>query len=177
MRFSRTQKTEMVFKFIQVILLASLKYFVTLPYALLIGLEYQQAIVAVLIGGIGGFLFFYYLSFRLNKLLDRLKPVVKKMMPAWLKANINQAILKIRGKNYNRVFTRKSRMIAKIKSTYGYWGIIIATPFILSIPLGAFLTSRYYAHKRHTVPFMILSIVSWTAFFSGIALIFPKVFF
>lgn len=177
MRFSRTQKTEMIFKFLHVVLLASLKYFVTLPYALLIGLEYHQAIIAVLTGGIGGFLFFYYLSHRFNKLLDWMKPGVKKVMPLWLKSRVNKVVLKIRGTNHNRLFSKKSRTIAKIKSTYGYWGIIIATPFILSIPLGAFLTSRYYAHKRHTVPFMILSIVSWTAFFSGIALIFPKVFF
>lgn len=177
MRFSRIQKTEMIFKFLHVVLLASLKYFVTLPYALLIGLEYHQAMIAVLIGGIGGFLFFYYLSRRFNKLLDLMKPGLKKMMPVWLKSQIKNILFKLRGQNYNRVFSKKSRMIARIKSTYGYWGIIIATPFILSIPLGAFLTSRYYAHKRHTVTFMILSIVSWTAFFSGIALIFPKVFF
>jgi hypothetical protein len=167
----------MIFKFLHVVLLASLKYFVTLPYALLIGLEYHQAIIAVLTGGIGGFLFFYYLSRRFNKLLDLMRPGLKKVMPVWLKSWIKMIVLKVRGNNHNRLFSKKSRMIAKVKSTYGYWGIIIATPFILSIPLGAFLTSRYYAHKRHTVPFMILSIVSWTAFLSGIVLIFPKVFF
>ncbi|MBK6285707.1 MAG: hypothetical protein IPF54_26295 [Draconibacterium sp.] len=48
----------MIFKILHVILLASVKYFLTLPYALIIGLDFDQALISVLIGGIGGFLFF-----------------------------------------------------------------------------------------------------------------------
>ena len=42
----------LVLKLIHVYLLASVKYFLTFPYALLIGLNYAQTIVVVLIGGI-----------------------------------------------------------------------------------------------------------------------------
>ena len=48
----------MIIKFAHVILLAAIKFIVTLPYALIIGMEYNQALLAVLTGGIGGFIFF-----------------------------------------------------------------------------------------------------------------------
>ena len=38
----------MAIKIIHVILLASVKYIFTLPYAMIIGLEYKQAIIAIL---------------------------------------------------------------------------------------------------------------------------------
>ena len=43
-----------VLKLINVFLLASVKYFFSFPYALVIGLNYEQAIVSVMIGGISG---------------------------------------------------------------------------------------------------------------------------
>jgi uncharacterized protein involved in cysteine biosynthesis len=76
-----------------------------------------------------------------------------------------------------RIFSRKSRFLVKVKTTYGFWGIIIATPFLLTIPVGAFLANRYYAKRPQTVPFMIISIISWAGFLSGIVHIFPRIFF
>lgn len=167
----------MIFKIIHVILLASVKYFITLPYAMLIGLDYGQAIVSVLVGGIGGFLFFYYLSHKVIIAFHYLKPRICQIMPESVKAKYKLYCNRFLQKEPAKIFSRKSRFIARIKSTYGFWGIIIATPFFLSIPLGAFLMSRYYAHRRHIVPFMILSIVSWAAVLTGFVLIFPRIFF
>jgi hypothetical protein len=76
-----------------------------------------------------------------------------------------------------KIFSRKSRFIAKIKTTYGFWGIIIATPFILTIPVGAFLANKYYSKRWQTIPFMIMSIVSWAAVLSGVVHVFPNIFF
>lgn len=166
----------MIFKILHVVLLASVKYFFTLPYAMIIGLEYQQAIIAVLVGGIGGFLFFYYLSKRVVVGFDYLKPRICRVMPQFIK---------VRGKKFcdwltvnktPKLFTRRSRFIAKIRSSYGFWGIIIATPFILTIPVGAFLANKYYSKRWQTVPYMILSIIGWGAFLSGVVHIFPRVF-
>jgi hypothetical protein len=167
----------MVFKILHVILLASVKYFITLPYALIIGLNYQQAVISVLIGGIGGFLFFYYLSKRVLVWFDYLKPKLCRFVPSFIKLRIQIFCEKFTIKFPSKVFSRKSRFISKMKTTYGFWGIIIATPFILTIPLGAFLANKYYAKRRHTVPLMILSIIGWAAVLTGIVHIFPKVFF
>lgn len=149
----------------------------TLPYAMIIGLNYEQAVISLLIGGIGGFLFFYYLSKRVSVLIDNLKPKVCRIMPDFIKLRYNLLCDRLTTKKPAKIFSRKSRFMAKVKTSYGFWGIIIATPFILTIPVGAFLANKYYSKRKQTVPFMILSIVSWAAVLSGIVHIFPKVFF
>lgn len=164
-------------KFLHIMLLAAVKYIVTLPYAMIIGMEYKYAILAVLAGGIGGFLFFYYLSKPLNRKLQEWWPCLCRLVPNTMKqryaAYCEQRIVK-RKKN---IFSRRSRFIAKIKGNYGLWGIIITTPIILTIPIGAFLASKYYAHKKHIVFYMILSIVGWGLVLSGFIHLFPNVFF
>jgi hypothetical protein len=47
------------------------------------------------------------------------------------------------------------------------------SPVILSIPIGAFLLNKYYSKHKMAKPYMVLSIVSWTAVFVAFALIFP----
>ncbi len=167
----------MVFKIFHVILLASVKYFVTLPYAMIIGLNYQQALISVLIGGIGGFLFFYYLSKRLMSTIEIVKPKICRYIPQFIKVRFHVFCTRMSLNKPSKIFSKKSRFIAKVKSSYGFWGIIIGTPFILTIPVGAFLANKYYAKRPYTVPFMILSIISWAGVLSGIVFIFPKVFF
>ena len=166
----------MFFKIIHVALLASVKYFITLPYAMLIGLEYNQAIFAVLTGGIGGFLFFYYMSKSVFRGLGLIRPFVNQMMPNFIK-------IRYQAFNQNRItkkpakaFSKKRRFI-KLRNTYGFWGIIITTPLFLTIPVGAFLASRYYSKRKQTVPYMIISFIGWAAVLTGIVHIFPKVFF
>lgn len=168
----------MIFKIVHVILLASVKYFFTLPYAMIIGLDYKQAIVAVLVGGIGGFLFFFYLSKPVLAAFRASRPFLCRFVPAGFKARYQNFCERKRkpGKVVKR-FTRKNRFLAKFRRTYGFWGIIISTPLFLTIPLGAFLAGKYYARRRFLVFYMILSIVGWAAVLSGIVHLFPTVFF
>ncbi|MEZ5103605.1 MAG: hypothetical protein R2757_03865 [Draconibacterium sp.] len=167
----------MVFKIGHVILLASVKYILTLPYAMIIGLEYKQAILSVLIGGIGGFLFFYYLSKPIARSFNNTLPYVCRFIPAYIKIRFKTYCVERFRNKPKKMFTRKSRFLAKFRSTYGFWGIIITTPLFLTIPVGAFLANKYYSKRKQTVPFMILSIIGWAAVLSGLVHIFPKVFF
>lgn len=167
----------MYLKFIHVILLASVKYFVTLPYAMVIGLDYKQAIIAVLIGGIGGFLFFYYLSKPLIRAIDYFWPTICQLVPERIKLRYSEFCERQLKKKTPKIFSRKSRLIGKIRTTYGFWGIIFATPFILTIPVGAFLANKYYSHRKHIVLYMIMSIIAWGGLISGVVHLFPKVFF
>lgn len=166
-------------KIIHVVLLASVKFFLTLPYAMIIGLEYKQAVIAVLFGGIGGFLFFYYLSKRTIQLYRKMVPYLYTLLPASFKSPKNEIISETEIKSLKRrkIFTRKSRFLARFKRDYGFWGVIITTPLFLTIPVGAFLANKYYSRRRFIVLYMILSIVGWTAIFSGFIHLFPKVFF
>lgn len=167
----------MVIKFVHVILLASVKYFFTLPYAMIIGLDYKQAIIAVLIGGIGGFLFFYYLRKPIVLGFNFLIHNFCRFSPPVYRIRYKMYCDKLKPKKKLKIFSRKSRIIAKIKSSYGLWGIVLATPLFLTIPLGAFLASKYYSRRKHIVLYMILSIVGWAVVLTGVVFLFPNVFF
>jgi len=166
-----------VLKIIHIVLLASVKYIVTLPYAMLIGLDYKYAVLAVLTGGIGGFLFFYYISKPLNRGLVILWSRFCGAIPYSLRGRYRNWCIRKSRTRKKRTFTRRNRFIARMKSDYGLWGIIITTPVILTIPLGAFLANKYYAHKRHIVLYMILSIIGWAGVLSGLVHLFPNLFF
>nr|WP_321354620.1 hypothetical protein [uncultured Draconibacterium sp.] len=161
---------------IHIVLLASVKYIVTLPYAMIIGLDYKYALLAVLTGGIGGFLFFYYISKPLNRGLMLLWPCLCKAIPNSMRGSYRNWCINRLKKKPRRIFTRRNRFITRMKSNYGFWGVIIATPVILTIPIGAFLANKYYAHRRHTVLYMILSIIGWAGVLSGLVHLFPGVF-
>ena len=164
-------------KILHIVLLASVKYIVTLPYALIIGVEYKYAILAVLIGGIGGFLLFYYLSRPLVRTFNFAWPCFCKLIPAALKKRYKCYCEHRKEKRPKKVFSKRSRFWVRLKNNYGLWGIVIATPVILTIPIGAFLANRYYAHKKHIILYMILSIVGWAGVLSGLIYLFPGVFF
>jgi hypothetical protein len=166
----------MILKYLHIILLASVKYMLTLPYAMLIGLNYKQALFAVLIGGIGGVFFFYYLSKRIIVWGNVLWPFLCKMSPPVLQAKY-QHLCEQRSKKITKKFTRKNRFLARFKKSYGLWGIVITTPLFLTIPLGTFLANKYYSRNRFIVLYMILSIVGWTGIISGLLHLFPKIFF
>ena len=168
----------MIFKIAHVILLASVKYFFTLPYAMIIGLDYKQAIIAVLLGGIGGFLFFYYLSKRINPLWNIIWPKICNQMPKIFKDRYQKFCNKRwETKRPLKLFSRKTRFIARFKKSYGFWGIIVTTPILLTIPVGAFLANKYYSRRPHIVLYMIISIIGWGGVLSGFIHLFPKVFF
>jgi hypothetical protein len=166
----------MAIKIFHIVLLASVKYIVTLPYALLIGLEYSQALIAVLTGGIGGFLFFYYLSRHIIRAFNNSLPYLKKLIPDYIKNKFKKSGERKELKTTIKKFTKKNRRIIRLKNSYGFWGIIVATPLFLTIPLGAFLACKYYSHRKYLVLFMVLSIIGWAAVLSGLIHLFPNVF-
>ncbi len=162
----------MALKIINVILLASVKYFFTFPYSLLIGLDFKLAMPSVIVGGVAGFLFFYYLSRHVISWFHRTKPFICRFIPKFIRIRY-QVYCDKRNVKIQKIFTRKSRIIARIRSSYGLWGIILTTPVLLTIPLGAFLASKYYSHRKHVVLYMLLSIVAWGAAMSAFLHIFP----
>lgn len=163
----------MAFKFLQVVLLASFKYFLTVPYALLIGLDYELALLAILAGGIGGFLFFYYLSGYVTKGFRAFRPWLCRMAPPLVR--VRWEAYRLRRAQHPRIHSRRNRLLVRLRKSYGLWGIVLATPVLLTIPVGAFLANRYYKGQKRVVIYMILSIIGWGVAFSGILQILPGV--
>jgi hypothetical protein len=162
-----------VLKIIQVFLLASVKYVVTFPFALLIGLNFLQTLIAVTLGGIAGFFFFYHLSGYIVKRLHYVKIFLRKHAPHSVRLKFRQLMLWRKKVTGERVFSKRNRFIAGFRAKFGLIGIVVLSPVILSIPIGAFLLNKYYSKHKMAKPYMVLSIVSWTAVFVAFALIFP----
>ena len=145
-------------KIISVYLLATVKFFYTPLYAYLTGLGLMESIITMVAGGITSFLVFYYISHFIIISTKYVAPVAKKVTP-------NPLLQKYRQRKYQRSlnkklrrrFNKRNRMIIKFKKI-GVWAIILTTPIILSIPLGAFLLRKYYARNRLAAIFTILAI-------------------
>jgi len=162
-----------VFKIIQVFLLASVKYVITFPFALLIGLNFTQTLIAVTLGGIAGFYFFYHMSGHAIKRVHHVKTFFRKHTPHSIRLRFRQMVLWRKHMTGERVFSKKNRMIARLRAKFGLVGIVILSPVILSIPIGAFLLNKYYPKQKMAKPYMVLSIFNLTSVFLAFALIFP----
>ena len=123
-------------------LLSSVKFAVaTLPIA--IRFNFYTALLVSITGGLFGAFFFLFLW--------------RKVMDIW-----NIYIFKKDSEESTPIkFNNRKRRIIKIKNTYGYWGILVLTPVILSIPIGAFILSQYFQKKKLKFFHLSISIIFW----------------
>lgn len=63
-------------------------------------------------------------------------------------------------------FTKRKRRIIKIKSKYGLIGIVVLSPVILSIPVGSFLTVKYYGSRIKNILFLIAGQFIWSVVYT-----------
>ena len=153
---------EYILKLLNVSFIASIKYFWTAPYAFLLKLNVWEALLCIEIGGILGFLLFYYFFRILFAQLKRLWPVVYYFTPVMFKVRFELWRDRRRRRQVTmKKFTRKNKLIVKIRRQYGMWGIIVLSPVILSIPVGALLGTKYFPNRQGFIPWMILSISVW----------------
>lgn len=154
-----------IFKSLEVMIMSGLK-FVFAPFlSYSLDFNYFQTIVLTSLGGIIGIFFFYLLSKRLIKVYSKMYfiknffRIIKKSMCSLL--NIE---------NYEKKkFSRKNKLIVKVMNKYGLIGLAVLTPVLLSIPLGAFLASKYFSGKNKKVlVYLSASIVTWSFVISTI---------
>jgi uncharacterized membrane protein len=131
-------------KLLTVSLFSAIKFFLALPYSFAIGLSFWESLISTCVGGLLGFFFFYYLSGIVINFLVR--------KGIWRKSP--KKIRKVK-----KVFSKKNRFIVKTRLTYGLIGIVILTPIILSLPVGAFLLRKYYKTSKLAIPMMCISII------------------
>ena len=153
---------EYILKLLSVFLIASIKYFWATPYSFGMKLNEWETIFFIETGGILGFLFFYYFFGFLFKELKLLWPYVYNFTPILFKVRFEMWVKRQKIRRINaKKFTKKNKMIVQMRKRYGMWGLVILSPIILSIPLGALLGNKYFRHNHHFIPYMILSIVVW----------------
>ena len=150
-----------IVKIAHVFLLATVKYFYTPIYAFFIGLSFIETLLSLLAGGIFGFFVFYYISNILILSARYLKPVIINHTPKSILDRRHNWKQKRKEKRKNRKkFSWRNKLIVKLKTKYGMWGISLLTPIALSIPIGAFLLRKYYHNRKEAIPIMLFSIIT-----------------
>lgn len=153
---------EYIFKYLNVLVIASVKFFWATPYAYLLKLNVVETFVLVQLGGLLGFIFFYALFSFLLKELKLIWPLIYYVTPRIFKVRFEQWL---DSRRYRKLtankFTRTNKLIVVSRKKYGMLGIVLLTPVVLSLPLGAFLGTKYFHHKRSFIPWMLLSIFVW----------------
>ncbi len=141
-------------KELSVILFSSFKFAMTFPLAIL---EYKFSILRTLlwtnIGGLLGIILFTLLS--------------EEILVLWRKYTSRIRIRRSREKiKEKKLFTARNRRIARIKSRYGLAGIALATPFLLSIPVGAFICVRYFEKKKGKIVYLAGANLIWSVIYA-----------
>ncbi|HEX8514810.1 MAG TPA: hypothetical protein VF868_01335 [Bacteroidia bacterium] len=141
---------------ISVFLLSTVKFvFGAVPMALGLGFSFLEAVFVTTLGGITGSTIFVLLS---GKIVEYLR---KRRIERIAAGKIVK----------RRVFTRKNKIIVRVKIRFGLLGIAFLTPFLLSIPLGCFLAVRYFDGKQKIMMYMYASVLFWSVSVSSLKLL------
>ncbi|MFH0895439.1 MAG: hypothetical protein V2A54_13465 [Bacteroidota bacterium] len=158
-----------ILKVLEVILVSAFKFFIAPIVSFQMGFSYIQTILTTAIGGIISVLFFYFLSEWLIHLYFKITPKIRMYIRK--KRGLEPSSEKIRKR---KVFSPRNRRIVKNVKRYGLHGLIWLTPVLFSIPLGTFLISRYFSHKRNILLYLSFSILGWAFAISTFLFIFRK---
>lgn len=133
------------------------KFAMTFPLAVLqFDFSFVETLLWTNLGGIFGIYFFAFLS--------------EKILAWWRNTFLRKRTRKRIESREKKRFTKRNRRIVTIKQRYGLVGIAATTPLLLSIPIGAFLVTRYYRRNPYKMGLLIASNLVWsviyTAFYS-----------
>lgn len=130
------------FSKILVLLFVSATKFLMGPGTILAsGYSPGEAIIIAIIGGVLGSLFFFYFG-------------------SWFFSWIERKFRNKRRKP-KRKFTWKNRLIIRFKNRFGVIGMALLIP-VISIPVSALISAKYFRHDRKSVPAYIISVVFWS---------------
>jgi hypothetical protein len=162
---------EIILKQLSILVISAIKFLVAAPTSYLFGYSYIHTIINMIIGGLIGVLFFYYSG----RWLFAHYPVWKRKVIRFYHKLLGIPYqIKQANELYvpKKVFTRKNRTIIKIREKFGFAGLIILTPVLLSIPLGTFIAVKYYSRRRDLLGWLSISVVGWSILLSTFIMIF-----
>ncbi len=147
-------------KIINVFLISTVRYFYTPIFGLLIKLDLTTTVITMITGGVLSFIVYYNLTTLLLMLGKYVKPLLIKTFPdSWNKKYVRWLIKRKEKRKHKKKFTRRNRFIVRFKRSYGMYGIILLTPWLLSLVLGAILLRKYYGNRKEALPLAIIAII------------------
>ncbi|MBK7029037.1 MAG: hypothetical protein IPH45_07430 [Bacteroidales bacterium] len=163
-------------KLLIVFALSSVKFLLAPPLSFGMGLNFVQTLASTSAGGIMGVFLFFYLSRSIIRLYDTYCRKYVHEVTHSVAGRLNVLHLAERHfplhRKRKKVFTFTNRLIVRIRRKYGFIGIIILTPVLLSIPVGTFLAARFYPKKQYIVLYLSASVVFWSLLMSSAIAIF-----
>ena len=132
-----------------------------IPFALLVyGYSFHETVMMTSFGGILGVVVFTYFSEWIINMWNRF---------------IKRTSTNRQGKK-KPIFSKRNRLIVKVKSKFGIMGIAFISPSFITIPIGTFILVRYFRNKKKIIIYESLSVVFWSVLTASIKLIFPGLF-
>lgn len=123
-------------------LLSSIKFLFAPPAVLAVGFSFWETIAITIAGGWIGVWFFYFFG---KWAIDFYN---KKYPPKEKKKQLK--------------FTWKNKLIIKVKSGFGIYGLAFISPVTISIPVGSILAARYFSQDKKTVFILMAGIILWS---------------
>ena len=112
-----------------------------------LGLSYFETYVANALGALISMTFFYFAADYLHRLSLRRKVERKrKKMEAGLPIK------------HKKIFTKKNKIIIRLKNKVGVVIFALFAPFFMSIPIGSIVTAKFFGKKKKTYPIMIVGV-------------------
>lgn len=174
-----------LWKFLQVVLISSVKFVAGPPFAYYensYDFGFIETILSCVAGGMLGVMVFTFVS---APILRAEQFIVRTARTSWKRlfrrtqrfspprADID-AEVEIRyeyierSEQKRRVFTKRNRRIVRIWKSFGLAGIAIITPVVLSIPIGTVIANSLESNKRRIIGYMFLSILFWSLLMTSI---------
>ncbi|PLX05485.1 MAG: hypothetical protein C0598_14605 [Marinilabiliales bacterium] len=151
-----------ILKLLNVALFAGIKFFFAPIYAFNIGLDFWSTYIALVVGGSISFLLVYYATNLFLIYIKHFKPKVVMVTSKKTRLYYNNWKKKRHVKRQGRKkFTKRNKRMVRIRRDWGMWGLIVSSPILLSIPVGAILLRKYYGHRKRTIPCMISYLLVW----------------
>lgn len=146
-------------KQLTLILISAVKFLVAAPASYLFGFSFTHTFISLFSGGFLGVLVFFYFGKALIYVFSKEFPLLLRAVEQITGTNIwnNNGL---NGKM--KTFSRRNRIIVRIRKKLGFSGIIILTPVLFSIPIGTFLALKYFSKRKRIVTFLSISILGWS---------------
>ncbi len=131
-------KVSKVLEILVWLLFSSVKFLFAPSAMVASGYNFWEALIVSVSGGLLGVFVFYFSGKAIFNYFSKFK----------------------KEKKDKRVFTRKNKMIVKLVNNFGLVGLS-AVLGVASIPLTALLAARYFQHRKSTLVYLTLSVLSW----------------
>jgi len=142
-------------KILEVGLIASIKFLLAPFEAERQGFNFYESFITTTSGGVIGIIAFTFIGDFIAFGWKKLKNLFRKPISG--------------DGTPKKKFTLTNKFIVRVKIKFGLMGLLSTTPAIISIPIGTFVTHRFYRRKYRNVLLLIISLIIWSLALNGIA--------